>query len=270
MEGESGIGALTPFAIPTIREAWLGAIFGPFDEVARAAAAPLVDELHWLRQAKGRFFLWLAKRFSTDLYRDIQVRHLRRHAIGRDPNRLKYLDTPLWAGGKFDHAVRLGLHKSPPLRVLDLGAGPGHFQLVAEYFGHQTLGLDVSFAAASAIGGRHLYDDLCAFFGVRKIDHRVTSGVPLPRFDHRFDLVTAFMVCFSSPSSAAPRWTREDWRYFLADIRDHVLTDTGKVYLNLTPGAFDEASWDFLRGLAEQVIEVSRTLTIDRAALMAL
>ena len=267
MSIERRAGRLTPFPIPALRDEWLPAIFGRFDEVARAAAAPLEGDPHWARQAKAGFYLALPERFDTDLYHDIQAAHLKTETIGRDGNRLKYLDTPTWAGGKFDHALRLGLHKSPPMRVLDLGVGPGHFQMVAEYFGHETLGLDIPLASQAASVKRHVYDDLCDFFGVRKIDHRILARTALPRLFGRFDLVTSFMTCFSTHAKAGAPWTVQDWTFLLKDLRDNVLAEEGQIYLNLTPGVYDDQSWAFLKSVGGQAIEKSRTLSIARASI---
>lgn len=257
---------LTPFAIPNLRDEWLAAIFGRFDEVAWAAALPLEDEPHWAHQAKAHFLFSLPERFDTDRYGAIQAAHLKSETVGRDGNRLKYFDTPTWAGGKFGQALRLGLHKSPPIRILDLGAGPGHFQLVAEHFGHETMGLDIPLNPPSAGGARrHVYDDLCDFFGVRKMDHRIKAGRPLPRLPGRFDMVTSFMTCFSAQAGAP--WTVAEWTFLLKDLRDHVLAEGGKIYLNLTPGVYEAASWAFLKSVGGEVIEKSRTLSIARAAI---
>ena len=267
MNIERRAGRLTPFPIPGVRDERLAAIFGRFDEVARAAAEPLQRDPHWARQAKGAFYLALAERFDPDLYHAIQAAHLDAGAIGRDGNRLKYLDTPTWSGGKFDHALRLGLHKAAPLRILDLGAGPGHFQLVAEYFGHRTLGLDIPLGPGPLGPRRHVYDDLCAFFGLRKIEHRISARARLPRLSGRFDLVTSFMTCFSTDAKAARPWGVADWTFLLKDLRDHVLAEGGRIYLNLTPGVYDDQGWAFLKNIGGEVIEKSRTLSIARAAI---
>ncbi len=266
----AGIHRLKPFSIPTLRDEWLAAIFGRFDEVARSAAQPLMGDPHWARQAKALFFQSLADRFDADRYGGIQATHLRADCVGLDGNRLKYFDTPTWAGGKFDHALRLGLHKSPPLRILDLGAGPGHFQVVAEYFGHETFGLDVPLRAASTGQPRHLYDDLCEFFALRKMDHRIVAGQSLPALPGRFDLVTSFMTCFSTDPSTSKPWTVENWSFLLRDLRDHVLSGAGMIYLNLTPGVYDERSWEFLKSVGGRIIEKSRTLAIAQENLGAI
>ncbi|MDQ2860968.1 MAG: class I SAM-dependent methyltransferase [Pseudomonadota bacterium] len=258
---------VTPFAIASLRDEWLPAIFGRFDEVAVAAAAPLKDDSHWARQAKGRFFLSLAERFDADRYGALQAIHLRPEVVGADGNRLKYFDTPTWSGGKFDHALRLGLHKAAPMRILDLGAGPGHFQLVAEFFGHETLGLDIPLKSPASGVERHLYDDLCDFFAVGKIDCRIMARTALPRLPGRFNLVTSFMTCFSADAKARAPWSVADWTFLLKDLRDNVLAEGGSLYLNLTPGVYDEASWAFLKGVGGEVIEKSRTVSIARSAL---
>jgi hypothetical protein len=260
---------MAPFPIATIPDEWLPRIFGRFDEVARAAAEPLMDDPHRLRQAKARFFLSLPERFSTSDYSAIQARHLNRAEIGLNFNELKYLDTPQWAGGKFDHAIRLALHESTPMRILDIGAGPGHFQMVAQYFGHETLGLDLPLTPRVSTAKKHLYNDLCDFFEVQTMDHKVLARSLLPEFPHRFDLVTSFMTWFSSDPKSGKPWSIDEWKFFLADLRDNVLTETGRVYFNLTNAACDEESWAFVKSIGEGVIERNRTLTISRPAIGA-
>ena len=102
------------------------------------------------------------------------------------------------------------------------------------------------------------------------MDHKVLANTRLPSFPQRFDLVTSFMTWFSSDPKSGKPWSIEEWKAFLRDLEDNVLTETGRIYFNLTNAACDEESWAFLKSIGEGVIERNRTLTVSRAAIQAL
>src|SRR5262249_16803161 len=154
-----------------------------------------------------------------EVFAELQRRHLVQDELPRRYNEVKYLDTVRWIEGKLQHAAELRLHRSPPLDILDLGSGPGHFQLVAQFMGHRSFGLDVPLGPRLASTNRHLYDDLCAFFAVEKTSFAIEALKPLPDFGRRFDLVTSFMTWFNSHRDNTP-WSPEEWSFFLCDVRD--------------------------------------------------
>jgi len=55
----------------------------------------------------------------------------------------KYFDVCFWMKDKLERAKRLNLFDRPPLRILDLGTGAGHFPAVCAALGHEVIGLDV-------------------------------------------------------------------------------------------------------------------------------
>lgn len=136
----------------------------------------------------------------------------------------KYLETARWIEKKWRIAKLLGLQARPRLRILDIGTGPGHFPFVCQYLGHEVAALDMP--------GTALYDVLCLWMGVDRIDHRIEPHQPLPGFPHRFDLVTALMLGFNTRRDGS-LYDRHDWTFFLDDVRDHVLAADGTLCLKM-------------------------------------
>lgn len=136
----------------------------------------------------------------------------------------KYLDARKWLARKLDAALLLGLEQGPPLDILDLGTGPGHFPFVAQHFGHRVIALDLP--------GIPLYDALCGWLGVEKHDVCVEARRPLPDFGRRFDLVTAFMLGFNTKADGT-LFDLSDWAWFLDDVRDRQLKPGGRLLLKM-------------------------------------
>jgi hypothetical protein len=53
--------------------------------------------------------------------------------------------------------------------------------------------------------------------------------VRLPKFDRKFDLITAFMICFNGHKSPH-LWGKKEWEFFLQDV-DQQLTPNGQICL---------------------------------------
>lgn len=136
----------------------------------------------------------------------------------------KYLVAEPWLAKKWAAVELLGLAAGPTLRILDLGTGAGHFPLACRYLGHDCQALDMP--------GIPLYDDLCRLAGVDKLDHKIEPRQPLPRFEGRFDLVTAFMIGFNTRADGT-LFDLDDWQYFLDDVRDNLLVAKGRLCLKM-------------------------------------
>jgi len=189
------------------------------------------------------FFNWALWNLDADAYAAIQNKHI---DMERESGSAicKFLNFPHYCRRKMGQLHRLGLHRGSPKRILDIGCGPGHFQLMAKYFGHEAIGLDLPFEAG------HLYNALCEFFGVRKIDHRIEAMQPLPAFAARFDLVTAFITQFDFDDENRP-WNVRSWRFFVDDVCDNLLRSNGVLYLTLTGGDRPKEVWQYLGSVAE-------------------
>lgn len=140
----------------------------------------------------------------------------------------KYLDVCHWLKDKVARAFSMGLADSPPLRILDLGTGAGHFLAVCNALGHETVGIDLEFP---------LYVDLCALMGVDRRTWRVSPRQPLPRSLRRFDLITAFQVKFDAlgfdPARGHLYWSLADWDFFIRDATGERMRYPGRLRLQL-------------------------------------
>jgi hypothetical protein len=250
---------LDVFPIKSIQNELLPGMFAEFSANASRAATALVPDGNQGIVRVIAFYEWLAETFDGKEYARIQRAHLNREEVGEFSNELKYLDAPYWTGSKIWHASSLGLHEANGLDILDIGTGPGHFQLVAQYLGHKSLGMDIKFKPAVSTAERHIYDDLCEFFGVEKIDHRIMARQPLPPIDRKFDLVTSFMSFFAmGPNRQA--WSIDDWKYFITDLRTNYMKPDARLYLTLTQSGSTPETWPWLAERATESREKTRVL----------
>lgn len=139
-------------------------------------------------------------------------------------NKLKYLDAEKWFVRMWKHAADLRLDRAPPQSVLDFGTGPGYFPYVCRYLGHHAEALDRP--------GTDLYDELCRWVGVAVVPFAIAARTTLPKFDRRFDLVTAFRVGFNNKGDRQ-LFDLADWGFFLDDVRDNILAPGGHLALKL-------------------------------------
>ncbi len=138
----------------------------------------------------------------------------------------KYADVKRWLGLNIIRAQDLKLHRSPPKSVLDLGCGGGFFLFVAQHLGHRCLGLDID--------GFPLFQELLDLFRVEKRTWKISPYEPLPDFDRKFDLITAFSIDFNRESKRDWWWGRAEWNFFLDDLNRH-LNPGGRIFLGLNP-----------------------------------
>jgi SAM-dependent methyltransferase len=159
---------------------------------------------------------------------------------------LKFLNFTHYARNKMAQVRRLGLHQGPPKRILDIGCGPGHFQLIAKYFGHEAVGLDLP------VSPDHVFNGLREFFEISKIDHRITAMQPLPAFSERFDLVTVFLTQFDFYEKDRP-WDAAPWRFFVDNICDTLLKPKGTLYFTLTSSPRPPDVLQYLESVSDRI-----------------
>lgn len=135
----------------------------------------------------------------------------------------KYLDLDRWIDINIRRVHRLDLDVVPPRRILDLGCGAGYFAYIAQLLGHNVLGLDVDEV--------RMFADMAELFGVQRAIWRIEPFVPLPDLKRKFDLITAFMICFNN-HKRADLWGASEWHFFLDDLAKH-LAPGGRVWLEL-------------------------------------
>jgi SAM-dependent methyltransferase len=173
----------------------------------------------------------------------------------------KYLDARRWLVESASRYFRYGFHKLPAgQNVLDIGSGGGYFLAVCRHMGHEVCGLDTR--------DWPLFDDLIAYFDIPRAEHRIEAGVPLPRFERKFDLVTAFMTGFNKRADGSP-WDESEWIPFLLDLRQY-MADGGqlviKFNLNKITGNYYPRS---ARSAIESIPEFESSFHRDSAKLRA-
>jgi SAM-dependent methyltransferase len=135
----------------------------------------------------------------------------------------KYLDLDRWIGINIRRIRQTELDLARPKRILDLGCGAGYFLYIAQLLGHSGVGLDMDRLS--------MFREVTRLLGVRRVVQRIDAFQPLPDFGQRFDLVTAFMICFNN-HKMPDLWKAPEWGFFLDDLTKH-LTPRGRVWLEL-------------------------------------
>jgi SAM-dependent methyltransferase len=135
----------------------------------------------------------------------------------------KYLDLDRWIGINIRRIRQIELDLARPKRILDLGCGAGYFLYIAQLLGHSGLGLDMDRLS--------MFREVTRLLGVRRIVQRIEAFRPLPDFGQKFDLITAFMICFNN-HKMPDLWKVPEWEFFLDDLAKH-LTPRGRVWLEL-------------------------------------
>jgi SAM-dependent methyltransferase len=142
-----------------------------------------------------------------------------------------YEDAVYWVGVNVRRVQDLWLDRTPPLRILDLGSGPGYFLYICRLFGHEGLGLDTD--------ENPLFRGTTELFNVPRVIARISPQTPLPEIGKKFDLVTAHRVCFHrlqrQPNGEWREWTTADWRFFIRDVRTRFLNPNGRIFLEFNP-----------------------------------
>ena len=148
----------------------------------------------------------------------------RRYAV-EDPGEHwpKYLDLDRWISINIRRIREIELDLARRRHILDLGCGAGYFLYIAQLLGHSGIGLDVDFVP--------MFSDVTRLLGVRRVIQRIRAFDPLPELGAKFDLVTAFMICFNNHKQAN-LWGVAEWEFFLDDLARH-LTPRGRVWLEL-------------------------------------
>ena len=148
----------------------------------------------------------------------------RRYAVA-DPGAdwPKYLDLDRWIGVNIRRIRHLELDVARPKHILDLGCGAGYFLYIAQLLGHSGVGLDMDRLP--------MFREITRLLGVRRVVQQIQAFHPLPNFGQKFDVITAFMICFNN-HKMPELWGAPQWEFFLGDLAKH-LTPRGRVWLEL-------------------------------------
>ncbi|MBO0695202.1 MAG: class I SAM-dependent methyltransferase [Verrucomicrobia bacterium] len=191
----------------------------------------LVDGRSLASARKHTLRLFRSGRFSLNKNRVIETidpvafGQIRKRYAVADPGAdwPKYLDLDRWIGINIRRIRQIELDLARPRRILDLGCGAGYFLYIAQLLGHSGLGLDMDRLP--------MFREVTRLLGVRRVVQRIEAFRPLPDFGQKFDLITAFMICFNN-HKMTDLWKRAEWEFFLDDLSKH-LTPRGRVWLEL-------------------------------------
>jgi hypothetical protein len=250
---------MPPVALPKVKEQHFFGIFGNFQDVVELRIAQLQRTGQPQDRIKVRFFEFLLNEVDAERYGEIQDHFLAPQRIDPKADTLKYLDPLVWFESKLGFALRLGLDAAASRRILDIGTGPGHFAVVARFFGHDVVGTEVPRRAQGVRGSGHLYDALCDAFKVSRIAHSVRPFGDLRDIAGTYDMLTSFLAGFNVDERKRP-WTITHWKHFLASVRRDVLAPDGTVFLNLSNGKITPPVWDALKGAAEWFLDQQKSL----------
>ena len=165
----------------------------------------------------------------------------------------KYLDVEKWLKLNIRYANELGLVTKPPRSVLDLGCGGGFFLAVCRRLGSKVLGMDLDKDL--------VLNEMIALFGLKRVTWRIRAFVKLPDLGRKFDLITAFMICFNFPPRGG-YWGVREWDFFLNDASGFLLP-RGRLLLSLNKQPDGECYDETLRRYFESregVVEGKRII----------
>src|SRR6266702_1034658 len=135
----------------------------------------------------------------------------------------KYLNLDRWIDINIRRIREIELDLTRPKRILDLGCGAGYFLHIAQLLGHKGLGLDVDYLP--------MFAEITRLLAVRRVISRIEPFTPLPDLKGKFDLITAFMICFNNHKQPN-LWDVPEWEFFLGDLAKY-LAPRGHVWLEL-------------------------------------
>ncbi|MEY2541852.1 MAG: hypothetical protein QOI22_1454 [Verrucomicrobiota bacterium] len=163
----------------------------------------------------------LLAKIDYERLRDIQARY-----TSSSGHYAKYLDVEQHLRINIRRVQDLGLHRSPPQKVLDIGPGGGFFLFILKQFRHSCLGLDTNEFP--------VFSELMQLFGVPRKTWTIRAFERLPDLGRKFDLITAFSAAFQGRDMHPWQWGAEEWSFFLDDLNRHLKTG-GRIVFALNP-----------------------------------
>jgi SAM-dependent methyltransferase len=179
---------------------------------------------HTLRSLRVNRFP-LEKKRVIETIDPVVFEQIRQRYAASDPTEdwRKYLNLDRWIGINIRRIRDIELDLARRKRILDLGCGAGYFLYIAQLLGHSGLGLDMDRVP--------MFREITRLLGVHRVVLRIEAFHPLPDLGRKFDLITAFMVCFNNHKMPG-LWKVPEWEFFLDDLAKH-LTARGRVWLEL-------------------------------------
>lgn len=176
-----------------------------------------------------QLLLWLKSRQPTEhLYHSIDHEAFKTLLQYRDntghPQYKKYLNAEYWLRKNVKRALYLNLNRSAPQSILDIGCGFGYFPYVSKFYGHSVIGVDLP--------DDKLFQKASEFLNINRQDLRIEPFTLISPFEQKFDLITAFQVCFNGHIEGEI-WGEKEWDFLLNDLFTNHMNPKGKIYLEL-------------------------------------
>lgn len=253
---------LEPFDLPKVKEQHYPGLFNSFEETVNKRIDELKEDGRPISFEMIGFFGFLLKEIDPKDFFEMQQHFLNAETTPRNSDHFKYIDPIIWFESKIRVAILAGLNKCPPMRILDFGTGPGHFPMVARYYGHEVVGTDLPLRSSGMEKHGHLYDALCELYKVQRISHRIYPMKPLKGLDAPYDMVTAFLAAFNMDENKQP-WNKEYWEYFLTDVADNVCRGDGKVLMSLANNKLTPEVWEYLKSFTTWNRDQAKLMYMD-------
>ncbi len=157
---------------------------------------------------------------SADLRRIERLASEMKSTVERDPtSAAKYADYRLWIPFNVARIGRMGFHTPPPLRLLDIGCGPGTFWPRPNLWPR---GARCSCRHPFHVENR-VYSELLGALRITPlvspllIERYVALSSPF----RDLDFITASWICFNRHRQE-DEWGVDEWRFFVDDALSHL------------------------------------------------
>ena len=184
-----------------------------------------LGELTYLERVLKRAHNWRAVKREVTKHLDLD--------FGDPQDALKFLRVDFWLRTNILRAVRLGLHRQSPMKILDLGCGSAIFPFVCRFWGHHAVGLDQPLDRCQP-AETVVYATMPAVLGIPVQRETILASVPI-ELSQSYDLVCAFMICFNQ-HQRPQEWTCAEWKFFLQDLCQH-MNPSGRIHLGFNAHA---------------------------------
>jgi hypothetical protein len=173
----------------------------------------------------------------------------------------KYLDLHKWLEINLVRYYQVGLQKGKPLKILDIGTGCGYFPYICQFYGHKVKALDMPVV--------DMYNDMINLLHIDRKEYTINAYEKLPELDGKYDIVTAFSICFNGHNTEN-LWSVNEWEYFLNNLAINHMAEAGKVYLSFNAEAdgmfFDSDVCQYFRDIDAKIED--QTVVIDNLNLL--
>ncbi|MBV9492587.1 MAG: class I SAM-dependent methyltransferase [Verrucomicrobia bacterium] len=202
----------------------------------------------FLTSATNAYYRWRRPLDATALVQKIDLAGLERirakyEVPGERVAWPKYVNADHWLRKAIGQVRELHLDRTTGKQILDLGSGAGYFLFTCKQLGHDGIGLDLPEPA--------YFGEMFSLLGLERVVWRINAYQPLPELGRKFDLVTAFAICFNGHNTDQV-WGPSEWDFFLRDLETRVLSPGGEVFLALNPEPYGHFTPDLKRFFSER------------------